>query len=147
MNALKTAPKKQDHFAVPLEMGTRLRQIAAKKNCASIFDLLSEYVQGEIENGTIPRDIPGIEVSADGETVKISANQFALAVQRQLAGVMADRLREIATTGGTATVGEARLKRTGSYGLKIERTDNGTFLGLSDSTAKELADLIADVAK
>lgn len=142
-----TAPKKQDHFAVPVEMGERLRQIAAKKNHASIFDLLSEYVQNEIESGTIPRDIPGIEVSADGEEVRISGNAFALAVQRQLAGVMADRLREIATTGGTAAVGDALLRRTGKHGLKIERADNGAFLGLSDSTAKELADLIADAAK
>lgn len=139
--------KKQETISIPLEMGARLREIAAQKDHASIFDLLNEYVREEIAAGTIPRDIPGIHVSADGEEVHISANEFSLAVQRQLAGLMAERLREIAKTGGMAQIGSAVLKRTGKHGLRIVRADNGTFLGLSDSTATELADLIEDATK
>ena len=52
-----TRPPKQSTFSVPVEMGERLRQIAAAKQCDSVFDLLSAYVREEIEAGTIPRGI------------------------------------------------------------------------------------------
>ena len=37
-------------------------------------------------------------------------------------------------------------RRTGRAGLKIVRAENGSFLGLSDATAAELADLVAEKA-
>lgn len=141
-----TRPPKQTTVSVPLEMGERLRQIAAAKQCDSVFDLLSAYVREEIEAGTIPRGIPGITVSADGEEVRISANEFTLAVQCQLAGRFAETLRKATKESGTHAVAGAQIKRTGRAGLKIVRAENGSFLGLSDSTAAELADLVEEAA-
>ncbi|PAU98968.1 hypothetical protein [Paracoccus salipaludis] len=141
-----TRPPKQSTFSVPVEMGERLRQIAAAKQCDSVFDLLSAYVREEIEAGTIPRGIPGITVSADGEEVRISANEFTLAVQRQLASRFAETLRAVARKDAGAAVPGVEIKRTGRAGLKIVRSENGSFLGLSDATAAELAGLIEEKA-
>jgi len=138
--------RNQQMIGVPAETAARIRAIAEAKKYDSVHDLLAAFVRSEIEKGTIPAGIPGIDVSADGEEVRISANEFSLAIQRQLAGRFAETLRKATKEAGSHAIAGAQVKRTGRSGLKIVRAENGSFLGLSDATAAELADLVAEKA-
>lgn len=143
----RNKPKaKQITLSVPLEVAARLKAIAATRQHDSIAELLVSFVNEEMDAGRIPKDIPGIRVTIDGDRQVIDINSavFSMAVQRDLAGLMSQSLRK-AMTGGAYQVGTARVSKSGPAGVKVVAGD-GRVLAMNLATTKELAGLIEDVA-
>lgn len=139
------------HFAIPTETAQRIIAIAEARGHDSVHDLLADFVQREIERGTIPKGIPGVSVSGDGGTVCISAKTFTAAVSRQVAAVMAERLKAIREAQQVAEIELAegvmmKVRRHGK-GARIEIPAQGQAFSTSLATAEELGSLIADAAK
>lgn len=139
------------HFAIPTETAQRIIAIAEARGHDSVHDLLAAFVREEIEKGNFPAGIPGIEISAEGDEVRISAKTFTAAVSRQVAAVMAERLKAIREAQQVAEIELAegvmmKVRRHGK-GARIEIPAQGQAFSTSIATAEELGSLIADVAK
>lgn len=141
----------KSHLVIPTETADRIRQIAEAGGHNSIAELLADFVQKEIERGTIPKGIPGVEISAEGDEVRISAKTFTAAVSRQVAAIMAERLKAIRDAQQVAEIELAsgvlmKVRRHGK-GARIEIPAQGQAFSTSIAIAEEMGDLIADVAK
>lgn len=121
---------------LPDERGAQLRQIAAAKN-TTIPDLIADYVRAEIEAGTIPADLPGIEVAKEGESITIKAKGFEATIPAKEGPTLADLMR---ASGNAPSDPERKLRwiegLAGLSGIKVKRAGNGVKL-VSPFTGKE----------
>lgn len=136
------------HISLPNERVEQLRMIAKVKN-TTIPEVIAGFVRAEIERGTIPATIPGIEVASDGPSITIKANGFEATVPMGEGPTLADLLKGSAT----ATADPERKKRwleglAALSGVKVKRAGNGVKL-VSPFTGKEYPlnlDVAADLA-
>mgnify|MGYP001228340217 CR=1 FL=1 len=136
------------HISLPNERVEQLRMIAKAKN-TTIPEVIAGFVRAEIEKGTIPATIPGIDVSADGPTITIRANGFEASVPMNEGPTLADLLKGSATS----TADPDRKRRwieglAALSGVKVKRAGNGVKL-VSPITGKEFPlnlDVAADLA-
>ncbi|WP_031327899.1 hypothetical protein ACTTAF_12135 [Rhodobacter capsulatus] len=142
---------------LPDERGAQLRQIAEKKN-TTVSELITDYIRSEIEAGTIPSNIPGINVAKAGESIAISAPGFEASVPLQEGQTLADLLRKSAALSpsdferkkqwfdGLAGLSGVTLKRMGA-GVRIVSPVTGAEYPLASGVAEDLATEIERAAK
>lgn len=125
----------------------QLRDIAEARHFDNISDLLAAWVRQEVEAGTIPAGIPGVEITEtdDAINVRIDASGFTLAMLGDAAGRFVEIVREVATGRlSTATVdtgnGIATVKRQG-VGIKLIAPD-GSTTATSPSIARDIAGIL-----
>lgn len=136
------------HISLPNERVEQLRMIAKVKN-TTIPEVIAGFVRAEIEKGTIPATVPGIDVSTDGPAITIKANGFEATVPMGEGPTLADVLKGSAS----ATADPERKKRwleglAALSGVKVKRAGNGVKL-VSPLTGREFAlnlDVAADLA-
>jgi hypothetical protein len=137
------------HISLPTERVEQLRMIARATNTA-IAEVIARFVRAEIAAGTIPADIPGIDVVPDGRFITISAKGFEAVVPMDEGPTLADLLKE----SGGATSDPQRKKRwlegsAAMSGMKLKRAGNGVKL-VSPATGRELPlnlDVAVDLAE
>lgn len=121
---------------LPDERGAQLRQIAAAKN-TTIPDLIAGFVRAEIEAGTIPADLPGIDVAKEGESITIKAKGFEATIPANEGPTLADLMR---TSGNAPSDPERKLRwiegLAALSGIRVKRAGNGVKL-VSPSTGEE----------
>lgn len=138
-----------NHLRLPAERIEQLRQIAAAKS-KSIPEIIGDYIRSEIDAGTIPAHVPGIEISKSQEEITIKANSFEVTIPLHDGSKLADLLLE---SGEITATDPARKKRwlagLGALsGVQVKRAGNGVKL-VSPITGTEHAlslDVAADVA-
>lgn len=136
------------HISLPNERVEQLRMIARVKN-TTIPEVIAGFVRAEIEKGTIPAAVPGIDVSKDGDTITIKAPGFEASVPVGEGPTFADLLR----LSATSTADPERRKRwlegmLALSGVKMKRAGNGVKL-ISPATGREFPlnlDVAADLA-
>lgn len=124
------------HISLPNERVEQLRMIARVKN-TTIPEVVAGFVRSEIEKGTIPAAIPGIDVASEGASITIKANGFEASVPMNEGPTLADLLKGAAT----ATADPDRKKRwleglAAMSGLTVKRAGNGVKL-VSPITGRE----------
>lgn len=137
---------------LPDERGAQLRQIAEAKS-KTIPDLIADYIRSEIEKGTIPASLPGIDVAKDGNTITITVPGFEVSVPMNEGPTLADLLREAGEVSptdtarkqrwleGLAALSGVKLKRMGA-GVRIVSPITGKEYPLASGVAADLADEI-----
>ena len=142
---------------LPDERGAQLRQIAEKKN-PTVSELITDYIRSEIKAGTIPSNIPGINVAKAGESIAISAPGFEASVPAHKGQTLADLLRKSAALTpsafehkkewleGIAALSGIKLKRMGA-GVRIVSPITGAEYPLASGVAEDLASEIERAAK
>lgn len=132
------------HISLPNERVEQLRMIAKAKNI-TIPEVIAGYVRAEIEAGTIPAEIPGIDVTSTGPAIVIKAGDFTAEIPTAEGPTLADLLRD----AGNVKADPERKKRwleglAALSGIKVKRAGNGLKV-VSPLTGREFA-LNLDVA-
>lgn len=141
---------------LPDERGEQLRQIAAAKS-TTIPDLIAGFIRAEIEAGTIPAAVPGIDVANDGSTITIKAHGFEASVPMGEGPTLADLLKGSATAHddhdrkqrwmeGLAALSGVKVKRMGA-GVKLVSPFTGKEYPLAFGVAADLAGEIERTAQ
>lgn len=144
------------HISLPNERVEQLRMIAKAKN-TTIPEVIAAFVRAEIERGTIPATIPGIDVATDGPTITIKAKGFEASVPVKEGPTLSELLKASATATadperkmrwieGMAALSGVKMKRAGN-GLKLVSPLTGREFPLNLDVAADLADQIDRVAK
>ena len=94
---------------LPDERGEQLRQIATAKN-TTIPELINALIRAEVEAGTIPATVPGIDVAKEGDTIIIKAKGFEASVPMGEGPTLADLLKGSATMTAPSTKKPALTK-------------------------------------
>lgn len=141
---------------LPDERGQQLRQIATAKS-TTIPELINALIRAEVEAGTIPATVPGIDVAKEGDTITIKAKGFEASVPMGEGPTLADLLKGSATMTadpdrklrwieGLAALSGIKVKRTGN-GVKLVSPFTGKEYPLAFGVANDLADQIERTAK
>lgn len=144
------------HISLPNERVEQLRMIAKAKN-TTIPEVVAAFVRAEIEKGTIPAAIPGIDIDTDGPTIMIKAKGFEVSVPmgegpalsellKASATATADPERKLLWIEGMAALSGVKMKRAGN-GLKLISPLTGREFPLNLDIAADLADQIDRAAK
>lgn len=141
------------HISLPNERVEQLRMIARVKG-QTIPALIADFVRSEIENGTIPDAIPGIDVAQVNTEIVVKSNTgFAAAVPLDQGPILADLLRESGNLSasdpdrkerwlqGLAALSGIQVKRAGN-GVKIISPITGEAYPLNLDIAVDLANQI-----
>lgn len=132
------------HISLPNERVEQLRMIAKAKN-TTIPEVIAGFVRSEIEAGTIPAEIPGIDVTNTGPAITIRARGFEAEIPADQGPTLGDLLRG----AGNVTSDPERKKRwieglAALSGIRVKRAGNGLKL-ISPITGQEIP-LNLDVA-
>lgn len=141
---------------LPDERGEQLRQIAAAKN-TTIPDLIADLVRSEIEAGTIPATVPGIDLVRDGDVINIKAHGFEASIPANEGPTLADLLRDSATATadperkqrwfeGLAALSGVKVKRMGA-GVRLVSPLTGNEYPITFGVAADLGDQIEKAAQ
>lgn len=137
---------------LPGERGAQLHQIAEAKN-KSIGDLIADYIRSEIAAGTIPADIPGLDVQKIGPEIvvrtptgefKIPAGEGPTVADllREAGGISpSDPARKARWLAGASALAGVKLKRMGA-GVRIVSPITGQEYPIASGVAADLADEI-----
>lgn len=139
------------HISLPNERVDQLRLIAKAKN-VTIPEVIAGYVRAEIHAGTIPADIPGIDVTSADASIKIQSGDFSAEFPRAEGPALADVLRGAGSFNtdperkqrwlqGLARLSGVKVKRAGN-GLKVISPITGKELPLNLDIASDLGDQI-----
>lgn len=139
------------HISVPSERAEQLRMIAKSKNM-TLTEVLAEFVRAEIEKGTIPAAVPGIDVCKAGTAITIKARGFEASLPLHEGPTLADLLKDSASATGDpkrkqrwqeelATLSGVKVKRAGN-GVKLVCNVTGREFPLNLDVAADLADQI-----
>lgn len=134
------------HISLPNERAEQLRMIARAKN-QTIPEVIADFVRAEIAKGTIPADIPGIDVTKTGpEIVVKAASGFEVKIPLGEGPTLADLLRESGKLTPSDPERKARwLEGLGALtGVAVKRAGNGVKI-VSPITKREFP-LNLDVA-
>lgn len=145
-----------NHIRLPSERIEQLRQIATAKN-TTIPELIAGFVRSEVTAGTIPANIPGIDVAKDAATITIKAQGFEATIPANEGPTLADLLKGCATSNadperklrwieGLAALSGIKVKRAGN-GVKLVSPVTGKEYPLNLDVAVDLADQIDRRAK
>ena len=146
------------HIQLPAERVEQLRMIAAARNC-TVVEVVAGFIRAEIERGTIPSAVPGIDVArTDDATITIVANRFQATLPTNEGPTLADLMKQggsLTTSDperkkrwieGLARLSGATVKRAGK-GLKIVSPITGQEFPISLDIAADVADEINRAAK
>ena len=144
------------HISLPNERVEQLRMIAKAKQ-TTIPEVIAGFVRSEIDKGTIPAAIPGIDVTSTGPVITIRANGFEASLPMDEGPTLADLLKDSATAPsdperklrwieGLAKLSGIKVKRAGN-GVKLVSPIDGTEFPLNLDIAADLADQISSTAK
>ncbi len=144
------------HISLPNERVEQLRMIAKAKN-TTIPEVIAGFVRAEIEKGTIPAAVPGIDVASDGPTITIKAKGFEATLPMNEGPTLADLLKGSAMSTsdperkkrwleGLAALSGVKLKRAGN-GVKLVSPLTGREFPLNLDVAADLADQIDRASK
>ena len=140
------------------ERGEQLRQIAEAKGL-SVADLIADYIRAEIIAGTIPADIPGVNLTSTDDEIKIvTRDGFEVTIPTNEGPILGDVLRGAAAMTddperkkrwieGLAALSGVRVTRTGPNSLKLGSPLTGREYSLPLNVAADLGDQIAKAAK
>lgn len=140
---------------LPDERGEQLRQIAAAKN-TTIPELIGALVRAEIEAGTIPATVPGIDVATTGPEITIrAANGFEATIPTSEGPTLADLLKQSGPADlerkkrwieGMAKLTGVKVKRMGA-GMKLVSPITGKEYPLAFGVAADLGEQIERTAQ
>lgn len=143
------------HIRLPVERIEQLRLIA-EAGASSIPDVIGDFIRSEIERGTIPATIPGIEMTKQPDSITITSKGVSVDIPLGEGPTVADLLRgagDIADADrkrrwieGAAALAGVKVKRAGN-GLKLVSSITEKEFTLSLSLAVDLADQIERTAK
>lgn len=145
------------HISLPNERVEQLRMIAKVKN-TTIPEVIAGFVRAEINKGTIPATIPGIDVSITGPQITIRAASgfeatFPVDQGPTLAGLLkgaatatTDPERKLRWMEGLAALSGIKVKRAGN-GLKLVSPITGQEFPLNLDVATDLADQISPASE
>lgn len=138
------------HIGLPVERIKQLELIAKAKG-TTIPNLIGDYIRTEIAAGTIPADIPGIEVVKAPDSITIRAQGVSVVIPMGEGQTVADLLRTASEVSdparkkrwleGAAALSGVRVKRAGN-GIKVISNTTGNEFPLSLSVATDVADQI-----
>lgn len=142
---------------LPDERGEQLRLIAAAKGI-TIPQVIENWIQREIDMGTIAADLPGVDVTSTGPLIKIEADNFAVEVPVAQGPTLADVLRGAADLDpadkerkrrwleGLAAVSGVKVQKMAA-GVRLVSPITGKTYPLASSVAADLADQIDRAAE
>ena len=134
------------HIRLPDERAEQLRLIARAKN-QTIPEVIADFVRAEIEKGTIPDAIPGIDVTKSGPEIVVKARDgFEVSIPLGEGPTVADLLRESGELTPSDPERKARWLQGVSVlaGVELKRAGNG--LKIVSPTTKREFPLNLDVA-
>ncbi|WP_417264240.1 hypothetical protein [Celeribacter sp.] len=146
-----------NHIRLPGERVEQLRMIAEAKS-KTISEVIGDYVRSEIEAGTIPASIPGVDVAKSEDGIKIVAGDMELFIPMGEGPTVAEVL---ASAGSFTSKDTERKKRwieevKDLSGIEVKRAGNGIKLvspitkkeyPLNLDVATDLANMIGEAAK
>lgn len=145
------------HIRLPDERVSQLRAIAEAK-AKTIPEVIGDYIRSEIEAGTITGEIPGVDVAATEDGIRIVAGEIDVLIPMghgpSVAEVLASAGSLTGATGaakkewlmGAAALSGIEIKRAGN-GLKLVSPITKNEYSLSIDVASDLADVITGVTK
>ncbi|SFI84018.1 hypothetical protein [Celeribacter neptunius] len=146
-----------NHIRLPGERVEQLRMIAEAKN-KTISEVIGDYVRSEIEAGTIPADIPGVDVAKSEDGIKIVAGDMEALIPMGEGPTVA----EVLASAGSFTAKDIERKKrwiegaAALSGIEVKRAGNGLKLvspitkkeyPLNLDVATDLANVIEEAAK
>lgn len=133
---------------LPRERVDQLRALS-KALDIPISDVIGRMIRREIADGTIPSDIPGVQVALVGEMLSVQLEGgMAVSMTTDSAMGLADTLARVAKPGRREIVldldaGGVEIEHIGTaVRLKV----GGTQKAFSRDVTRDIADLIADTA-
>lgn len=153
-------------ISLPIERASQLRSIAAAHGL-SISELMRKYIEAEIEAGVIANTVPGFRVAAVNDLIEFEIPGRTIILTRKEAVEIAGYLKSGGTCNSPIELEkcdlhiEIHLRGRGLVIRSLEkarmRTWRGTGLsrstipwsrlGLSQSTARDLAQLLRQAAE
>ncbi|MFG6081411.1 hypothetical protein ACEUZ9_002031 [Paracoccus litorisediminis] len=141
-----------NHIRLPAERIEQLRLIAEAKK-QTVADVITGFIRAEIAAGTIPAEVPGIDVKKAGSVITIKANGFEVDLPSDQGPTVAELLRGAAALDpndkerkrlwleGAAALSGIAVKRAGN-GVKIVSPFTGREFPLNLNVAADLGDQI-----
>ena len=138
-----------NHIRLPGERVEQLRMIAKVKN-KTISEVVGDYIRSEIEAGTIPASIPGVDVAKSEDGIMIVAGDMEAFIPLGEGPTVA----EVLASAGSFSVKDTERKNrwiedaAALSGIEVKRAGKGLKL-VSPATQKAYPmnlDLAADLA-
>jgi len=132
---------------VPHERMAQIKMIAEKRSM-SYAELIAYWIEREIEDGTIPREVPGVTVRREADQIIVEMGAISRSIRRDVAASFADNIRGVAGLARETAeaLGGLQVRKRGR-GIKITDIESGAELATSPSVARDIAALIDKAAE
>lgn len=136
------------HIVIPDERAVQLKRYADARGL-TLADAVGDLLNRAIEAGDLPDEIPGFEITRNGEKVDIDAGVWKASLGTDLAKAYAAQVREIsdALRPRMADLGLPLDAIRRGDGIRLTAKDRDAIRTVSRSVARDIARLIEMAAK